>query len=244
MIRQRLHILLIALVCTVSLMAQQGMNRPYADDKLLHFGFSLGLNFMAYSTSASLLPQSGMLDNGTKFEDEVFHTRTSQLFPGFSAGFIMDLRLARYLNLRFTPELMFGERTLTYRTESGNLPKVTTDVLCLPISMPVTLKWSAAREGNYRPYVIAGGGVIYDFSRNREKYILQRPFDYFVQVGAGCDFYFPWFKLCPEIHYQIGFGDVLIPTKERPELSQPYQFYTNSISKMHSHVLSLVFNFE
>lgn len=224
--------------------AQQAMNRPYADDKLVHFGFSLGMNFMSYSATESLLPLSGMLENGRTFENEVLHARTSQLLPGFCVGFITDLRLCNYLNLRFTPELHFGQRTLTYTSESGNLKNITTDFLSLPISIPLSLKWSAQREGNYRPYVIAGGGVIYDFGQNEDRYLLQRPFDYFMQVGFGCDFYFSWFKLCPEIKYQLGFANALTPSSERPTLPGPYAFYSDAVSRLRSHMVTLVFNFE
>ena len=222
------------------------MNRPYIDDKLIHFGFSLGMNFMSYSTVESLTPVSGIAPGGIKFSNEVPHPRVSSLFPGFSVGFITDLRLARHLNLRFTPELHFGERTISYKSESGNLGVMTTDVLCMPLAVPLMLKWSADRESNYRPYVIGGGGISYDFGRDKEKYILQKPLDYFVQVGFGCDFYFRWFKLCPEIKYQLGFNNVLTPLDERTEgiTAETYGFYTESITRLRSHMVSIVFNFE
>lgn len=232
------------LLGTSGLRAQNAMNRPYSDDKLLHFGFSLGLNFMSYSALETLTPVSGMLDNGRTFENEVLHARTSHLLPGFSVGFIGDLRLCEYLNLRFTPELHFGQRTLTYTSESENLKNVTTELLSLPVTIPLNIKWSAMREGNYRPYLVAGGGVSYDFGQDKEKHLVQQPFDYFVQVGAGCDFYLSWFKFCPEIKYQIGFNNVLVPTAERPELPGPFAFYTDAVKQLHSHVITLVFNFE
>lgn len=241
---RRVTIIFLCTACLLAAHAQQAMNRPYADDKLIHFGFSLGLNFMAYSTPESLTPVSGMLESGNTFQNEVFHSRVSHLMPGFSVGFITDLRLAKYLNLRFTPELHFGERTITYTTESGTIPKIQTSILSLPITIPLSLKWSAQREGNYRPYVIAGGGITYDFGQDKDKYILQKPLDYFVQVGFGCDFYFSWFKFCPELKYQIGFNDVLVPSTNRTELPQAYAFYTDAIARMHSHVITLVFNFE
>ena len=37
--------------------------------------------------------------------------------------------------------------------------------------------------------------------------IAQHWLDYFCEAGFGCDIYFRWFKLCPEITYRIGFGD-------------------------------------
>lgn len=236
-----------ALMLSPTLHAQQAMHRPYIDEKLIHFGFSLGLNFMSFSTPETLDPQSGMIWYGMKgnhFTDETFHARVSYMLPGFSVGFITDLRLARYLNLRFTPQLHFGQRVITYRSESGNINKLTTDVLALPLTIPLELKWSAEREGNMRPYVIAGAGVSYNFSLDKKRPILLQPFDYFVQVGAGIDTYHDWFKLCPEIKYQIGFNNVLTPVNERTELQMEEAFYTNALRRLRSHMITLVFNFE
>ena len=241
------------LLCAVLLMtsraanAQLGMNRPYVDDKLIHFGFSLGVNFMSFYTSESLDPMDGMILDGANtraFAGEVFHARVSYMLPGFSVGFITDLRLARYLSLRFTPQLHFGQRVLTYRSESGKFDKLTTDVLSLPLTIPLELKWSAEREGNFRPYVIAGGGISYNFGQDKKRPILLEPLDYFIQVGAGVDLYFRWFKLCPEIKYQIGFNNVLVPAERRIELQPNEAFYTNAIHRLNSHMITIVFNFE
>ncbi len=215
-------------------MAQGIMNRPYIDDKLVHFGFSLGINFMDYVT-----PESGDTINGN-----VYHVRQSSLIPGFSVGFITDVRLTRHLNLRCTPTLHFGQHTLTYKTDSEDSKKYTTDILSLPITIPLYLKWSAEREANYRPYLLAGGGVSFDFGTDKEREVLQKPFDFFVEVGAGCDFYFQWFKLCPQLTYSIGFNNVLVPVSERPELPAYNAFYTQAMRKMLSRQLTLTFNFE
>lgn len=244
---KRLIYIVILILAAGNAMAQQAMNRPYIDDKLIHFGFSLGLNFMSFSTPETLEPMEGMIqsaDGVRYFEGEVLHARVGYMLPGFSVGFITDLRMTQHLNLRFTPQLHFGQRVITYKSESNNISNLTTDVLSLPITIPLEIKWSAEREGNYRPYVIAGGGVSYNFGRNKKKPILTEPFDYFIQAGAGCDFYFSWFKLCPEIKYQLGFANVLTPAEQRTELPAQTHFYTNSLMRLRSHMITIVFNFE
>jgi hypothetical protein len=216
------------------------MNNPYVDDKLIHFGFSLGVNFMGYSVTDTNEPVNG----------EIYHARVRNLMPGFSVGFITDLRLSRHLNLRFTPGLHFGQRTVTYKTESGaevrgsegNGPN--TDILSLPISLPLYLKWSAEREKNYRPYLIIGGGASYDFGGQKERPLYQKKWDYFIDFGFGCDIYFRWFKFCPELKYQIGFANMLTPVSERPELGKPDYFYTEALSRLRNQMITLIFNFE
>lgn len=238
----RIYSVLLLLVAVCSLGAQvrknTGMNNPYYDDKRVHFGFSLGVNFMSYWVTESLVPQDG----------ELYHARVSSLLPGFSVGFITDIRLAKYLSLRVTPTLQFSSRTLTFKNESGHpLPfgrPAEQSILSLPIEIPITLKWTALREGNYRPYLIGGFGVSYDFTNDKERPLLHKPFDYFVAFGAGCDFYFSWFKFCPEIRYQLGFNNMLTPVSERPELSEPDYFYTNALSRLRNQAIVLIFNFE
>ncbi len=216
------------------------------DDKLFHFGFQLGVNFSSF----------GVTDSELEIEDpvtgikEIYHSRVSSVLPGFHVGFITDLRLCKYLNLRFCPGMQFTSRTLTYKTESGNPVKgsmnkgASVDVLAMPVYLPLYLKFSAMREGNFRPYVIAGGGASFNVSRDREKPVLLNLMDYFAEVGFGVDFYFRWFKFCPEITYRIGFANQLYPADQRMELAPQDAFYTNSISRLTNHSICLTFNFE
>ena len=225
-------------------------NNPYVDDKLLHFGFSLGVDFLSYGVEeADSLLQ--MQRHGT-----VYHARTTAPGVGFSVGFIADLRLARHLNLRFCPGMHFGERTITYKNYSisdydikgTNCTDNRPSVLCLPIDIPLYLKWSAEREVNYRPYVTLGGGVSFDLGRAKDKVLLQKTTDCFMEVGLGCDLYCRWFKLAPEIRYRIGFNNMLTPTadceKEEWKLPLGDYFYTDALSKLTNQQVSLIFNFE
>lgn len=235
------------LVATLPLKAQ---HNPYVDDKLFHIGFSLGVDFLSYGVEE--------LDSVMQMDkhNTVYHARTSAPGIGFSVGFIADLRLTRYLNLRFCPGMHFGERTITYKNYSmddsdikgTNCTNNKPAVLSLPIDIPVYLKWSAEREINYRPYITVGGGVSFDLGRSKDRVILQKTMDYFMEVGIGCDLYFPWFKLAPEIRYRIGFNNVLTPTtdceKEEWKLPAGDYFYTDALARLTNQQISVVFNFE
>lgn len=227
--------------------AQEAMNRPYVDDKLFHFGFQIGVNFSSFFVTDSELPITDPITGQT----EIYHSRVSSILPGFNVGFVSDLRLCNYLNLRFCPGMQFSSRTLHYKTESGRpvvgLPGKTganIDILAIPVYLPLYLKWSAAREGNYRPYVIAGGGVSFNVSRDHDKPVLLNLMDYFCEVGFGVDFYSKWFKFCPEITYRIGFADQLSPVDGRMELAPQEEFYTTAIKRLTSSCVCLTFNFE
>ncbi len=230
--------LIIALLLLVSLFAKGQMNNPYIDDKIVHFGFSLGMNFMAY----------GVTDSEEEINGQLYHARVSTVLPGFSVGFITDVRLSRHLNLRFLPNLNFGQITIDYKNDSETEIKGSSgnkaEVLSLPLALPLVLKWSAEREKNYRPYLIAGGGVSFDFAGQKERPIYQKMTDYFITFGFGCDAYLSWFKLCPEIRYQIGFNNVLTPVEDRPELAKGDYFYTQALRRLRNQMLTITFNFE
>ena len=217
------------------------MHTPYIDDKIVHFGFSLGVNLMSYYTA----------DSQDTINGEVYHARVGSLMPGFSVGFVTDLRLTRHLNLRFCPALHFGQKTITYKNESGNPIRGSLDthrnkaeVLSLPITVPFYIKWSAEREMNYRPYLIFGGGFHYDFGGQKERVIFQKKWDYFIDFGFGCDFYTGWFKFCPEIKYKIGFANMLTPVEERVSLPKQDEFYTRALKRLGDQMLTITFNFE
>ena len=248
--KKRLQLIGVLFVLLMAVMPLRAQNNPYVDDKLIHFGFYMGVDMLSYHIQENdSLTQLGMPSaNGN-----VYHPRTMSVGAGFEVGFITDLRLSRHLSLRFTPGLHFGERSVTYKsyttdkvegTREGNKPSL----LTIPVSIPLYLKWSAEREVNYRPYVIVGGGVQVECFRDKEKVLLHKPFDAFVSAGFGCDFYFRWFKFCPELRYRVGFLDKITSIADGENVgwqpSKQDHFYTNTIRKMTNQQLSLIFNFE
>jgi hypothetical protein len=176
------------------------------------------------------------------------NARVSTLSPGFTVGIISDLRINRYLNLRFTPTLHFGERQLTYNLNNGtNSTNISTiNISSIPISFPVYLKYSAERTGNYRPYLIWGAGVMFDLATNSnsDNPVTLKPLDFYTEFGAGCDIYFSFFKLAPELKYSIGFGNILVPFDQRAGLSPANQKYSKALSALRSRMITLAFNFE
>lgn len=246
MISRSRYILIFAL-CSLFLTPIKAQNNPYVDDKLLHFGFSLGLNFMSFGVTETEEPVYNPLYD----ETDIYYARVSGLMPGFSVGFIGDLRMSRHLNLRFCPGLSFSQRTLTYKSASGKPVQCQSgkykdkiDILSIPIAIPLYIKWSAEREKNFRPYLIGGGGVEFNVYRDTDRPVLLKSFDYFVEAGVGVDLYFEWFKFCPQITYRIGFANILTPWDENTYLMPDENFYSAALRKLTSRMLCITFNFE
>ena len=203
-------------------------NLQYQDDRPYHFGFFVGLNTMDFGVE---------LNN-----PELAAAEVSSLMPGFTAGIIGNLRLNRYFGLRFSPAINFTERTLTYRFY-GETTTMQESVFSIPLMLPLHIKYSAERIHNFRPYLLAGGGVYFDFGRDMERNILLQPFDYYVEFGTGCDIYFPFFKLSPELKFAIGFNNVLTPNNIRESGTFDPKF-GNALSGLTTKMITLSFNFE
>lgn len=235
---------ILLLFCLLTLLPFQtllkGQNLLYVDERPLHFGFSLGMNLMDLTVNPSMLPCG---PNG-----EVLQARVSSMLPGFSVGVIGDVRLNRYFNLRLHPTFHFGQRTISYKPDGADKKDpiaYKTDIVSMPITVPVYVKFNADREWNGRPYLLAGAGVSFDVGRDKERYVLTKFFDYFIEFGVGCELYFSFFKLSPELKFSIGLNNALVPVDQRPELrDETVQFYTNALSRLGTRMLTLSFNFE
>jgi len=219
-IKKTLLLLGFVSVCITKLNAQ---NSYHGDDKFLHFGFSLGLNTMDFGVGSTT------------------PANISKLIPGFSVGIVSDMLLSKYLNLRFTPAMHIGDRELVFK----NMPPadVVSSVL---VSAPVHIKYSSERYGNIRPYLIGGGGVYVDLGRDSDKSIMLRPFDTFFEFGVGCDIYFDFFKLAPELKLALGMNNMLTPLTDRDtgNLTDAEKQYTMALNKLTSRLITLTFNFE
>ena len=215
-------------------MSAQG-NLPYVDDKFIRFGFAVGVNTMDFR----------VFENLTEIDGKVYNAEVSRLKPGFSVGVTTDIRLHDYLNLRFVPMLHFSERELTYRAKDESETSSIT-VASVPICVPIYLKYSAQRVNNCRPYLIGGVGASLDLGRDKENPVMLEPLDFYVEFGAGCDLYFSFFKLSPELKFALGFNDIFTPLDQRTSgfISENDKKYSNALSKLTSRMLTLTFNFE
>ncbi|MDR1624767.1 MAG: PorT family protein [Tannerellaceae bacterium] len=220
---------------TSSAMAQieKLKNQPYADMKLFHLGFHVGLH-----TQDLILTNTGAVtaDGETWFAEIPIYS------PGFSVGIIGDMFMNPYFNLRFIPSIHFGDRKIVFREyESGE--EYTATVRSNYLTFPLEVKYSSFRLNNYRPYLTAGVYGALDLGRKKGESILLKGRDYGITLGVGCDIYLPYFKLCPELKFHFGLSNLLVTN--RTDLTQPeLGIYTDALSKATSRMLILTFNFE
>ena len=77
----------------------------------------------------------------------------------------------------------------------------------------------------------------------KQKQLLVKRFDTMIEVGFGCDFYLPFFKLIPELKFS--FSPLNILQKERNDLLDANLLkYTQSVDGVSSKMVTLSFYFE
>lgn len=209
-------------------------NRPYADLKRWHLGFSVGMHVQ----DLEFTHNGFVTDDGQQWYAEV-----PDFSPGFCVNVLADLRLHKYFNLRFSPGIYFGNKVVTMLDQTSG-ERQTQDIKSAYIVAPLDLKISGDRLGDTRPYVTLGAMGTLDISKKRSDFLRFKPMDAYLTVGLGCDFYLPFFKLNPEIKFCFGLSDVL--QHNRPDLADDPQTenITKSLRKVKSNMVVLTFYFE
>lgn len=209
-------------------------NLPYADQRRLHLGFSVGV----------FCPDLGFTHNGyITPEGEEWRLEQPDLQPGFTVTGLMDLRLNQYFSLRFSPGMYFGSRNVTMH-EVNTGARERQNIKSTYVVLPVDLKYAALRYRNARPYLTGGIMPAFDVAKKKNDIVRLKASDFYLSVGFGCDFYLPYFKLNPEIKFCFGLSDVLV--HDRPDLvDNPMAYkFTQSLAKATSKMVVFTFYFE
>ena len=223
------------------------LNRPYADAKKIHFGFSVGMNFQNLA-----ITNNGFVTDPTEGRNpEEWYADVNALSPGFSVNVLADYRIAEHFNLRVSPGLYFGNKVVRFLNHRGNPDwveqshyKQSQNIKSTYIVVPIDLKMSAKRFHNIRPYFTAGAMYVGDLSKDRSEQLRLKNSDVMLTVGMGSDFYMPFFKLCPEVKFCFGLKNLL--DKNRPDLvDNPEEIrFTQSVNKITSNMVVVTFFFE
>lgn len=209
-------------------------NRPYADNRAWHLGFSVGMH-----TQNLLITHNGYVsESGQQWQIE-----QPNYDPGFCVNGLIAFRLNNYFSLRFSPGLYFGNRTLRM-LDPATGARERQSLKSTFIVAPIDIKYAAVRLRNMRPYMLAGVMPAIDVTKRQGELIQLKSYDTYLSVGFGCDFYLPYFKFIPELKFCFGLNDML--QTNRPDLQDDpskYQF-TQSIKKATSRMIVLTLYFE
>ena len=198
------------------------------DNKLLHFGFIMSGNKSDFSFELrDTTLSSGLLGVSNAPQG------------GFNLALMGSVRLSRHLRIRFVPGLSFQDRGLNYNFDGNNVLKRTEAV---NLDLPLLLKIRTDRLTNFAAYALVGAKYSKDMqsqeavNQNLENDDILRikSSNYSIDLGAGFDFFLPFFKFAIELKTELGLIDVLI---------QDQNDYTDPLEglKTRSYIISLCF---
>ena len=148
-------------------------NRPYADLRRWHLGFSVGV----HTENIRFTHNGFVTENG-----ESWFMEQPSYSPGFCVNGLFDLRLNNYFSLRFSPGMYFGNRDIRMR-EVNSGDQLRQNIKSAFVVTPVDIKFSALRYRNSRPYMVAGIMPAFDVGKKRSDELKLKSTDFYLSVG-------------------------------------------------------------
>ena len=237
-LRHQFHLLgrktLIIIVCLLPLssFAQRGidMNLQNYDNRLIQYGFSIGLHSSAFGVNYS--------DdfNNCDCPLDTVSAIMPPFNPGFSLGFIVNFRLNDFLDVRLLPRASFYTLNLeyTYRGERPAIYEFDNNTLePTYVELPILIKYKSERRANTRMYFIGGITPAIDASGKRDdvddaERIILSNYNLMLEGGIGIDIYFELFKFSPEIRFSHGIMNILSDSNTIPISDGIDRLYTNT----------------
>lgn len=175
------------------------INMPDHDSKWYYFGLTFGFNYSTFRVS----PTRSFAQTDT------FLKVQPHWGPGFNLGIMGNLRLTKFIDLRFIPALVFAEKNLGTQMP-GEDKELVRQIESIYMQLPLQLKFKSDRIKNFRFYGMIGGKFDYDLaanarSRRNDEWLRVRPVDVGAEIGVGFEFFYPNFIFAPEIKLSQGF---------------------------------------
>ncbi len=221
------------------------------DEKLIRYGYYFGFNNFGYKieyidssrSNLGIKPYSAPTNLGGQGLPDIELVKNF----GFNVGLVSDLRINRFLNLRFEPGLYYTQRDLIYPESTPLLTKdadYLRSVKSTYIHLPLLIKFSSIRVNNFKPYLIGGVSTSFNLSSNEKSVddnssaifrVTSQTYNY--EIGFGIDFYLPYFKFSPSIRGIFSLQNELIPD------SNPLSPWTSNIKNLYTQGIVINLNF-
>lgn len=236
-------------------------NLTFFDDRQLHFGFYLGLNTMDYRiTSYNDVTENPIFTGNQKLKDDAlgyygnkksFGAEVYTILPGFTVGGVVNFRLARDFDLRFTPGMSLGNRSfklfidkISPEVIGGGMDEAT--YLSTPsayVDLPVGIRYKGFRHYNLRPYVYVGAAYRHDLENKRisESVVHLKKSGGYAEVGLGLDSYLEYFRFTAEFRFSYGLNNII---RHDSDPEKPVPYYGFIFKELNSNIFTLIFYFE
>ena len=228
----RLKFFLLSLVIlfqTTGFAQRHILNMPEHEDNLYYFGITFGANFSQYRIKYT----------NSFVETDTFKKIQPRWSPGFNLGLMANLRLNKFIDLRFIPSLTFTDKRLSLTTTNDSTSDRSIESIYM--HLPLQLKFKSDRIRNFRFYGMVGVKFDYDLaanarSRRSDEWLKVKPVDLGYELGVGFEFYYPNFIFSPEIKLSQGLGNQIYHDKSVP--------LTNAIDELHTRMIVISIHLE
>lgn len=204
------------------------MNLENEDEPLLNWGYFLGFN---------------QYDFKFEYKDDLPDILVDKSF-GFNVGLIGELRLNKFLDLRFEPGLHYNQRNLGFPGFDNERDAIR-EVKSTYINFPLLLKVSTLRLGNWKPFLVGGASTSLNLGSNEQSLddnssatFRMKKTTYYYEMGFGIDFYLEYFKFTPSIRGVFAINDELVRDND------PNSPWTGNVEAMMTRGLFINFTFE
>lgn len=240
-------ILLVNFASSASAQERKVENRPYTDLRPFHFGVVVGTHLQDVELM-NVGPQSITHEDGTVVQSNIVVDQ-DRYDVGFTVGVLGELRLNKHFQFRVAPAMYFGNRHLSFlnlneQDAAGKPLEQRQDLKTAYISTALNLIFAAPRFNNHRPYIMAGINPMINLSGKGEDFIRLKRYDMFAEIGLGCDFYLPFFKLRPELKFMFSLVNSLDTNRERSISNKNMLPYILSVKESRTKIIALSFYFE
>ena len=239
-------------------------NLTHFDDRKIHFGFYLGLNTMDYRMTNYNSVSENPIFNNPLNQDILKQTlllyggktnlgvKNDKPMPGFTVGGVINLRVSRDFDLRFTPGMSLGNKMLKYAgvtvdPEAGGNIGSGSDVgtyLSTPsayVDLPLGFRYKGFRHHNLRPYIYSGVAHRVDLENKRisESVVHLNKAGEYAEVALGLDSYLEYFRFTAEFRFSYGLTNLI-----RHDTTAPIPYYGYIFKELNSNIFTLIFYFE
>ncbi|HFC00609.1 MAG TPA: PorT family protein [Phaeodactylibacter sp.] len=134
--------------------------------------------------------------------------------PGFNLGIVTNLKIGDHFDIRFLPTLSFAERNINYSSTDLDR-RFRRRFESVFVEMPFHARYKSVPYRDMRLFVITGVKYSFDVasdsrSRNADSLVKIAQSDFAFEIGAGIQFFLPYFIFSPEIKFSRGFNNILI----------------------------------
>lgn len=199
--------------------------------KPFYFGISLGINSSGYRINHS----KNFVANDS------INVAESDRGPGFHLHIITNMKIGNHFDFRMLPGFSFAERSFEFTSAINEGQIMERSIESVFFDIPLQLRFKSDAYKDKKAFVIAGLKYAYDVqsnskTRQSDTLIKISPHDFQIEVGAGMQFFFPYFIFSPEIKFSRGISNILIYNDNLNE--------SKVLEQLGSQIFSISFHFE